>query len=311
MTKADYAALLEEGFSSTYEAAANALKYEVLQLAATGASHFPLIEHMFARPMRRISDFRVQPLESAAFKFEPERGRFIINDQPLLALLTRVLDDVKASDEEGRLILDRDEVYPLLRRVFRLYLLHEVGHIPQGLAEHSSVGALKKIAGAEFMADMDLFADRNAAAAYAALEVAGQQNAGRANYLEHFQAALYFMGQYSFPVFRFTANRMPKMARAIGLTLMATRLARIDLSRPDLNQVEKVSPLDGCIMVKIAGDYSSLVVLLTEPDTQIVNITCEVPDDRLKQLAMRIEEGDFLGAIDAASVLLASLRIVF
>lgn len=307
-SEGELSALLEEGLISTYIAAADAVKYEILRLAEYGSPHFPLLEHAYAKPIRKISAFRIRPLSDGAFKYDAESGIFTLNLNPVLALFGEVLDDVRRTDRSGIFVLDRDEIHQLLRRAFRLYLLHEIRHLAHGLADHASVGALKKIAGEQFLADLDLYADRDAAAAYAALEVYGESGDRRA-YLEHFRDALFLAGQYSFRAFRFTADRPFKMARGIGLTLMAARLARIDLQRAELTTIEQASPLDGGIMVKVSPDYTSIVVVLSDPDTQVVNITCEVPDGKLKELADKIDKGDFLGALDVAAVLLSRMSL--
>lgn len=307
-TEGDITALLEEGFVSTYTAEAEALRFEVLRLAGEGSPHFPQFEHAFGKPMRDISSFRIRPLKEGAFCFDPASGLFVLNLQPLLVLMGQVLDDIRRADH-GRHFLDRDEIHPLMRRVFRLYVLHEVRHLAQGIGDYASVGAVKKIAGHEFLADLDLFADRDAAAAYAALQTYGR-GADRSAYLQHFGEALFFSGQYSFPVFRFTLDRAPKMSRAIALTLMAARLARLDLEHSDISELERFSPLDGCVTVKVSPDYCSIIVVLSDPDTHVINITCEVPDGKLRALASAIEDGDFLSAVDIASVLLSRMSLI-
>lgn len=308
MTEGEVSALLDEGLVSTYLAEADALKFEVMRLAEYGSPHFLHLAQVYATPMKSITKFRMKPFAGGAFAFDSETGVFTINLDPLLALFGEVLDDIRSTDAAGGHVLDRDEIHPLLRRVFRLYLLHELRHLGQGLADHASVQALKKIAGEGYLAELDLYADRDAAAAYAALQVYGNSG-GRAAYLEHFREALFYSGQYSFRVFRFTMERPPKMARAVGLALMAARLARVDLQDADLSNIEDASPLDAVISVKLTRDYDSLAVTINDPDARLIDICCDVPDGKLRELAFRVDRGDFLGALDIASVLLNRMSL--
>jgi hypothetical protein len=278
---------------------------ELLDLAMRGSPHFAEIDAAFGRTLRTIEHFVIAPDTSGAFRLDRPSRTMFINSVPLCMLMGQVLKDVKDSQQ----VLAGPEIPRLLCQVFRVYLLHEIRHIPQGLADIETVRSVKRIAGEEFMSDLDLFADRDAAAAYAALE-ADKISGNRADYLASFREALFFSGQYSFPVFRFSSSRPPKMARAVGLTLMASRLSLLDLSTKSIERAEKAAPLDSCLIVKMADDYSAIVLASGAANSQTITVNAEVADNRLKRLVDHIENARFLDALDTASVVLRGLNVV-
>lgn len=287
-------------------AEAEALKGDLLDLCQRGSRHFPMLEKAFGAALRKVTAFRIEIFSGGAFRFEPETGHFIINAQPLTMLFDRVAADIHQAIERGE---DApQDLLPLVQKqVFRVYLLHEIRHIPQGVGDYSVVQDLKKIAGPEIMAELDVLADRDAAAAFAALECLIFDET-RESYLRLFQRALFFSGQYSFPVFKFTADRTFKMARAIAVTFMAARISCAKNLKDDAGG--HTLPLDSCLLVKVAKDYTSYAVMTGNPDTQVVSVVCEVPDDRLKKLVRAIEDNDFDEALNMAGLMLATMTMI-
>jgi len=284
---------------------ADVLKREVLELCRTGSEHYPELDKSFGVTLREITRFQIRDFAGGAFAFDPSTGVFTINAAPLLSLLARVEEDIASSigaADEGL----SQSTLTIQIKVFRTYLLHEICHIRQGVGCYGTVQALKRIAGPKPMSDLDILADRDAAAVFAALEC--QIDGGsRDSYLDHFKRALFFSGMYSFPTFKFDSSRPFKMARAIALTIMAVRL----IEAGDMTESEEMSrlPLDAALTVSVNGDYDSFAIMAGAPQAHVIRTLLKIEGNELRELVTAIEEARFIDALDAAVSLMRLAKV--
>jgi hypothetical protein len=126
---------------------------------------------------------------------------------------------------------------------------------------------LKASAGPVAMAELDVFADHDAAVAYAALYAEGGT---RAEFLKSFQEALFLSSAYFFKVFRPTPDRPDKLARAIGVLLMAARLSGRELKDPIAEN--EALPLDAALYATLSVGQNQLAVYKAEPSREFLAV---------------------------------------
>jgi hypothetical protein len=244
----------------------------------------------------------VETLDDRAFSLK--EGVLTINRIPLSALARYIRADFVACREGARHVPDPAMIDAVIKRTALLFLFHELSHVRQGVGRYESVAKLKQLAGANVMADLDLIADRDAAIVVSGLLAGGKLD--RREQLQAFKSMLFLMGQYCFPVFGFSRENLPKMARAVGLVLMAARLSAADWVEGWSKDDESLA-LDSCLMCYPGADLSSLSLHILEPSPRILTVEADLPDQDLAQLVASIETGAFEHAISCGCSILRSI----
>lgn len=261
------------------------------------------LKRKFHAAVADVEFVTIEALAETAGAFVFKDGRLAIAEEPISHLLTVILNDLEARFDDGRVSVEKHEIPKMLERVVVEYMLHEVRHRTQGLAEFSDVQALKAIAGASVMAEYDTFADRDAALAMAALYA---EDESRSAFLRSFREALFFSTTYFFQVFPIPANRPDKIARAMAILFMAARLAKRDL-------VEPVAEVDGRrldmpLHVSLSTSQKKLAIHRGEPSKELLGVANDW--DGVGELMTQICGGDFDSALETSIRIMDNFDLV-
>lgn len=153
------------------------------------------------------------------------------------------------------------------------------------------------------MAELDAIADRDAAFAYAAVEVG---DGDRADFLSAFREALFLSSAYYFRVFPIARDRPDKVARALGVLLMTARLATAKFG-PELRE-EKDLPLDATLVAHLSTDMSRLAIFRAEPRRRLLAVANDA-DGELSKLVADMHGGRFDAALARCVAFLRRLKI--
>jgi len=154
------------------------------------------------------------------------------------------------------------------------------------------------------MAELDVLADRDAAWAYASVRVGWGNN--RVEFLESFREALFLSSAYFFRVFPVTPTRHDKIERAIGVLLMAARLANRQFNsalaeRPDL-------PLDAPLSAVLSSKRNSLAIYKGEPSKRLLGVANDA--DGVVELVADVTNGQFDSALRRSVDLMDRLNLL-
>lgn len=261
------------------------------------------LQDKFHEAVSDVKRVRITALDERRGAFFVDGDLLILNEEPIAKLLAYVLADVEGRAERHSECMLPDEVPELLERVFVDYILHELRHRTQGLGDHGTVDALKAVAGAKSMADMDVFADRDAAFASASINAEG---GSREEFLSSFREALFYSSAYFFKVFPPTPDRPDKLERAIAVLLMAARLAAQDLERPVKESAD--FPLDAPIVVSLSTPQNQLAIFKAEPSKRLLGVANDA--DGVGDLVADIKLGDFDSALERSVGLMGKLNLL-
>jgi hypothetical protein len=285
------------------EASALAMCRKLVELCRGSDPVAVELRNQFHDAIVDIASVRIQSLNGEHGAFLIDDGILRINEEPVAALFNIIVNDLQlCGDRNGRLLLP-EEVPVLLERILTQYILHELNHRTQGVGVMSSVKQLTKTFGKEAMVEFDLLADRNAAFAFAALHAS---DSTREQFLENFRQALFFSGNYFFRVFPAPQARPDKIERAIGVLLMAARLAALDLTRPICEPTDL--PYDAALVVKLSTKSSELAIYRGEPMRRLIAFANDESD--VKDLISEITEGEYDAALTLAVRIVNKLRLV-
>jgi hypothetical protein len=289
--------------------------FDLLQTGAAGACsrlaaycradgpHSCELKGKFYGAVADVERVTIEALAKASGAFVVQDGHLRIAEAPIPRLLNVVVRDLNKRLAEGDPSLEQDEVPRILERVFVQYVLHEVRHRTQGLANLSDVQTLRAIAGAGAMLDYDVQADRDAALASAALYASDES---RAAFLAAFREALFFSTQYFFEVFPIPAERPDKIARAMAILFMAARLAKRDLGQPTVE--DDSLPLDATLYVSLSAPTKSMAIHRGEPTRELLGFANDA--DGVGTLMEQICNGDMGGALSTSIKIADKLQLI-
>lgn len=289
---------LEDGLLEHLERRAEATCRKIVALCSNSGPVAAELQDKFHAAVADIERVSIEALERTEGAFVVEDGVLRIAAAPVSRLLQVVLDDLRS-----RSGLASEEFPEFLERVFMDYVLHELRHRTQGVGEYSTIQQLKSLAGRVTVAEVDLFADRDAAFAYAAIFASGP---GRAEFLESFREALFLSSAYFYKVFPVSAARPDKIARAIGVLLMAARLAGMD-PLADVKENPKL-PLDTPLYVKLATSHKELAIFQGEPSVRLLGVANDT--DGVGALVSDVKQGRFDAALTRAIRIAKKLNLL-
>ena len=261
-----------------------------------------------AKFLAAISDVEHVTIEALAAEhgaFLVDEGWLRVSEEPVAKLLMLVLEDIRgraADDPDGRY---PDEIPELLERVFVDYVLHELRHRTQGIGDYDTVQRLKEVGGARAVAELDVFADRDAAFAYATLHATGDS---RVEFLASFQEALFLSSAYFFRVFRPSADRPDQLARAIAVLLMAARLSSKELTDPIVECDDL--PLDAPLFVTLSLGKNQLAIYKAEPNKKLLAVAKDSGGDGVSEIVADVGAGDFESALEKSVTLMGRLNLL-
>lgn len=264
------------------------------RLTAICEGNEPLHKELSAKFLAAVADVElvtIEALAGSAGAFIFDNGHLKIAEAPVSKLLAIVLNEVERELDEGKASIGETDIPLLLERVFVEYVLHEVRHRTQGLAEFEDVQALKSVAGPAAMSEYDTLADRDAAMALATLYA---EDDSRGAYLSAFRDALFFSSKFFFQIFPIPASRPDKVARAMAILFMAARLAKRDLSHTVIERPDR--PLDAPLHVSLSSSQKRLAIHLGEPSKRLLGIAND--EDGVGDLISQICDGDYDAALE-------------
>lgn len=275
-------------------------------LVALGRADAPQAAEMqdkFYPAVCDLIEVRIEAIPERHGSFYVADGILFVSEQSVSHLLYAVTDEYKKRFRQDETALRPDELPALLEKVFVDFLLHEVRHRTQGVEDFDVVQRLKAAAGRSAMAEIDVYADRDAAWAYASAEVGWDD---RARFLEKFREALFLSGDYYFKEFPIISQRHDKIERAISVLLMAARLALVDFSRGFNERADL--PLDAGLFVSLSAQRNALAIYRGEPSKRLLGVANDVDDVNL--LVRDIASGQFDSALTRSVSLMRHLKLL-
>lgn len=258
----------------------------------------------FLAAVADVERITIESIAQGSGAFLVENGTVRFDEEPVAKLLEFVIKDV-AGQSEGGHTLAPEEIPDLLEKVFVTYVLHELRHRTQGVQKYSAVRELKNIAGQGAMAEFDVLADRDAVYAFAAVE---NSSGSRIDFLSAFREGLFLSTAYFFRVFKPTPDRPDKLARVIGVLLMAARLSGRDLSEPVVERDDL--RLDAPLMVKLSTGRNQLAIYKAEPSKRLLAVAKDEAGDNVSGLVADVEQGCFDAALTKSVALMGRLRLL-
>jgi hypothetical protein len=231
-------------------------------------------------------------------------GTMTVNVGHVRNLLEAIIHDVDTAEAR----LEPSDLGRLVRLAIELFILHEVRHHSQGVSDYADVQKLKTIS-EMLVGQFDLFADRDAAHAYALLRAVEERAAKPADYVRYFSEALFFMGQFCFPAFKAPLVKPHKVARALGISLMLARIALAEKEGTTAVLQAGRLPLDTTLMPEIAADWSKLTIFAYNPDLQLIAVAIDIDSAVLRDICERLDDGNFDHLLPDVIRLLGLLRL--
>lgn len=243
----------------------------------------------FEEAIADIGNIEIGEFGSGSGSFFVSRGTLSLPEGPIAKLLYAVMDDISCGGEQDS-FADTTELFAIFDRVLAGFVLHELRHRTQGMEVYARVADVRATGGEMVMAQLDALADRDAAVAVAAINVAGDS---RDEFLEMFQDALYLSSAYYFRVFPIPRDRPDKVARALGVLLMLARLATAKTSGR-WNEDPKF-PLDAPLYAYLKSDTKLLTFWRGEPSPELIGFSNDAAS--VDELVNDVVEGRFTSAI--------------
>ncbi len=250
-----------------------------------------------------IDQVRIAPLSDDEGSFVVRDRILYINEDPVARLLHAVTTEFERRSAANDSIPDPAELPTLLESVFTDFLLHELRHRTQGVETYDTVQRLKAVGGNSAMAELDVLADRDAAWAYAAINV-GWGN--RSEFLASFREALFLSSAYFFKIFPIPSGRHDKIERAIGVLLMAARLANLQFANTVVERSEL--PLDAPISIVLSSTRNSLAIYKGEPSKKLLGVANDA--DGVVQLVVDVGNGNFDSALVRSVKMMSRLNLL-
>lgn len=278
---------VENDLISLDESIALALATDTIVRARQCAAKNPagIIGSRFSTVLSQIDD--VQFSGKVEGSFDLQSRVLTLNPDPIDKIIRSVLGSLQDKD------VPAENHFSIIQAVFTVYLFHELRHVEQGIGKYQTVKLLKKFAFAELIAELDLLADRDSAAAYAELNnTTGEYD----EYLALFKSALYFSVDYFFNSFDFSQKRRPhKVLRAVGLIMMLGRLMAYDDIESQKSKSKTISdiPLDSAIVLRGMTPMGPYVLLAEQPTKRLAFIAAEGQADVIAQIIEAIEAKNF------------------
>jgi hypothetical protein len=261
------------------------------------------LQDKFYEAVCDITDVRIEQFPENRGSFYVHDGILHVNEGPVAQILSTATSEFEKRSAANDLDLAASELPKLLEKIFIDFLLHEIRHCTQGVESFDVVQRLKAAAGRSAMAEIDAYADRDAAWAYASAE-AGWND--RKAFLEKFREALFLSGDYYFKVFPIISTRHDKIERAISVLLMAARLARVDLSTDVLERSNL--PLDAALSVTLSSERNALAIYRNEPSRRLLGVANDT--DGVTGLVNDINAGRFDAALGKSVSLMNRLDLL-
>lgn len=275
----------------------------LVTLGASDEDQAAEMQDKFHSAVSDIVEVRIQSIPTSAGTFYVDNGVLYVSEGPVAQIFYTVTEEYQKRIAANDAVIESGELPKLLEMVFVDFLLHEVRHRTQGIEDYDVVQRLKAAAGRSAMAEIDTYADRDAAWAYASAE-AGWTS--RKAFLEKFREALFLSGDYYFKVFPIAGDRHDKIERVAAVLLMAARLAPLNLSnelieRPDL-------PLDAALSVALSSKRNALAIYRAEPSKRLLGVANDA--DGVVELVADIRAGRFDTALEKSVGLMSRLKLL-
>jgi hypothetical protein len=289
----------ELGTPTNAAAIVTALKTMVDSASPDVRRHCPNFDQFFAAPFARIIsvDFNEH---DAAFRLDDDTLH--LNLMPIRRILQRAVGEASANPKDGMTV---GQVRGVAIRAVWLHLLHEMRHVSQNILSLAEVDRIKRIGGPKLMSEMDLYADRDAANALAALMTAGKEVR---DYLSAFLEALFLLGTCCYPAFNFPIESPWKIARALSVLIMAARLDRALNGESRDEALFGPTPLDGPLVVHINDKLDSLLIVTPHPGNGMAGLQPIMSPRVVRGLATELSRGEFAALIAPCKEMLAAFE---
>lgn len=284
---------------------ARQLRVRLLQQGGNLGKLIPEYGRTYGQTLKRVRDFEVCTQTSdAAFQFDSASGVMRLNAAHVAAIEARIETFRLGGSLAG--MLNSEDVAQLRREAVEIFVLHELRHFSQGIANFEDVQAVKATEGSLFLAKLDLIADNNAARVWAWLNACEEGDTTPRGFLFHYLDALTFICATCVTAFGAPLSKPAKVSRALGLYLM---LARLVLARDHFEPAEPSLGflLDTPIMPTFARDFTSMTLVAFEPEmvVKVASFPCDTA--LLKRFTDHLAAGEFYEAFGMAKYLAASL----
>lgn len=263
------------------------------------------IEQFLRNPVRPLGDYpefyrHVTALGERDLTIEFRRlgseAAFRIDGKAVVFNLS-VAEKIYASLDEA---CDNPEKVSLFESILRLFMLHELRHITQGLASYDDVQALKGIGQDDLIAQYDFTADVDATKAFAVFQCVATGDLSSRAFIRSFKTGLYLHVFHCIPLFGFRKSKPAKMGRAMGLVLMLARLSlleRLTMAHVDTSRLRPVT--DG-LFVRPNDTFLEASIQWLSGAPALASVECEFAPGWLLDLADAIEAHDMERALQVA-----------
>lgn len=244
--------------------------------------------------------------DNSAFQFDEKNSRMIFNVNQL-GLVTAAAE--KYINANAIPTADTLRIY---RTVFRLFVLHELHHISQGVSRFSDVSSLKSIGGDRLIARFDLLADRFAIHALGIIEASQAEDADlfMSRLRDVCELGLFVNGAVFFQAFDFSATKPEKNRRALGITFMASRYALYS-TREHWRFPNVTSPaLDDAIWPMCSSDFSQIAMFTFDPAERLLGIVDVRNPGHLQMLTESLGSVDFAVSIEGACKVIRDAHLI-
>jgi hypothetical protein len=244
--------------------------------------------------------------DNSAFFIDRQTSHMVFNSNQLCLVITAAETYIIA---HGISEPDAGCVY---RTVFRLFVLHELHHLSQGVSRFSDVSSLKSIGGDRLIARFDLLADRFAIHALGIIEASQAEDAD--TFMTRLRTAcemgLFVNGAIFFQAFDFSPSKPEKNRRALGITFMASRYALYQ-TREHWRFPNVASPaLDDAIWPLCSPDFSQIAMFAFDPTERLLGIIDVRSPGHLQMLSESLGSIDFAVSIEGACKVIRDAHLI-
>jgi hypothetical protein len=183
---------------------------------------------------------------------------------------------------------------------------HELVHVGQNLSHFEDVQVLKRLAGPQVLALLDVAADASAARLCARIEMLRAQEKGWTRFAWRLQQQLYVMGEFAFKAFKAPADKPHKRQRFLGLTMEAAMTNQALESKRAPRRDAGELPLGTAVFPYFETD-GSLMICALDPGLVLWGRPAAVDPDLLRLTCEEIDTAPFAVSVARAKVLLAQV----
>lgn len=244
--------------------------------------------------------------DGSAFRYVPQVSKMIFNTDQLSCALAAAEKYIAENE------IPQFDAELIRQTVFRLFLLHELHHVSQGVFNYVDVPSLKVIGGDRLIARFDLLADRFAihALGIIAASKAIDKDEFMGMYRNTCELGLFVNGAIFFQAFDFSMRKPEKNRRALGITFMASRYALFQIGEkwcfPDVAN----PALDSAIWPLCSPDYTQIGIFTFDPIERLVGVIDVKNPGQLQMLTESLGSVDFAVSVEGACKLLRDVHLI-